>query len=91
MPDIQRGVEFKAIVARTSAVLLTHGVEVEPVAVRDVVALMVRSVAERTGMDREVPTRPWWREISAPLPGAWPVARPAPAAPRDDVDLVGEG
>lgn len=33
--------------------LLTRGVEVEPVAVRDVVALMVRSVAERIGMDQE--------------------------------------
>ena len=47
MPDIQESVGFKAIVAQTSAVLLTRGVEVEPVAVRDVVALMVRSVAER--------------------------------------------
>jgi hypothetical protein len=41
----------KAIVARTSAVLLIRGVEVEPVAVRDVVALMVRSLAERMNMD----------------------------------------
>jgi len=47
VPDIQESVGFKAIVAQTSAVLLTRGVEVEPVAVRDVVALMVRSVAER--------------------------------------------
>ncbi|MFF3750499.1 hypothetical protein ACFYYH_08580 [Streptomyces sp. NPDC002018] len=53
MPDIQESVGFKAIVAQTSAVLLTRGVEVEPVAVRDVVALMVRSVAERIGMDQE--------------------------------------
>ncbi|MER5356888.1 hypothetical protein [Streptomyces sp. NPDC002785] len=45
--------EFKAVVAQTSAVLLTRGLEVEPVAVRDVVALMVRSVAERMGMDQE--------------------------------------
>jgi hypothetical protein len=53
VPDIQESVDFKAIVAQTSAVLLTRGVEVEPVAVRDVVALMVRSVAERIGMDEE--------------------------------------
>ncbi|MFF2410923.1 hypothetical protein [Streptomyces sp. NPDC058092] len=53
MPDIQQSVEFKAIVAQTSAVLLTRGVEVEPGAVRDVVALMVRSVAERMGVDQE--------------------------------------
>ncbi|WNI16218.1 hypothetical protein [Actinacidiphila sp. ITFR-21] len=53
MPDIQQSVDFKAIVAQTSAVLLTRGVEVEPVAVRDVVALMVRSVAERMNMDPE--------------------------------------
>ncbi|NJP43260.1 hypothetical protein [Actinacidiphila epipremni] len=53
MPDIQQSVDFKAIVAQTSAVLLTRGVEVEPVAVRDVVALMVRSVAERMNMDAE--------------------------------------
>jgi hypothetical protein len=53
VPDIQENVEFKAIVAQTSAVLLTRGVEVEPVAVRDVVALMVGSVAEQIGMDQE--------------------------------------
>jgi hypothetical protein len=53
VPDIQLSVDFKAIVAQTSAVLLTRGVEVEPVAVRDVVALMVRSVADRMGMDQE--------------------------------------
>lgn len=53
MSDIQENVDFKAIVAQTSAVLLTRGVEVEPVAVRDVVVLMVRSVAERIGMDHE--------------------------------------
>ncbi|WP_328914260.1 MULTISPECIES: hypothetical protein [unclassified Streptomyces] len=53
MPDIQQSVDFKAIVAQTSAVLLTRGVEVEPVAVRDVVALMVRSVAERMNLDPE--------------------------------------
>jgi hypothetical protein len=51
--DIQQSVDFKAVVAQTSAVLLTRGVEVEPVAVRDVVALMVRSVAERMNLDPE--------------------------------------
>jgi hypothetical protein len=53
VPDIQQSVDFKAVVAQTSAVLLTRGVEVEPVAVRDVVALMVRSVAEPMNMDLE--------------------------------------
>lgn len=53
MSDIQQSVDFKAVVAQTSAVLLTRGVEVEPVAVRDVVALMVRSVAERMNLDPE--------------------------------------
>lgn len=53
MSDIQQSVDFKAIIAQTSAVLLTRGVEVEPVAVRDVVALMVRSFAERMNMDPE--------------------------------------
>ncbi|WP_150130396.1 hypothetical protein [Streptomyces sp. 150FB] len=32
MADVEQSVDFKAIVARTSAVLLTRGVEVEPVA-----------------------------------------------------------
>ncbi len=53
MPDIQQSVGFKGLVAQTSAVLLTRGAEVEPVAVRDVVALLVSSVAERTGMEPE--------------------------------------
>lgn len=51
--DIQQSVDFKAVVAHTSAVLLTRGVEVEPVAVRDVVALMVRSVAEGMKLNPE--------------------------------------
>ncbi|MEE4546507.1 hypothetical protein V2S66_31645 [Streptomyces sp. V4-01] len=53
MPDIQQSGDFKAIVAQTSAVLLTRGVEAEPVAVSDVVALMVRSVCERMTVDPE--------------------------------------
>ncbi|WP_031525925.1 hypothetical protein [Streptomyces sp. NRRL F-5123] len=53
MPDIRQSVDFKAVVAQTSAVLLTRGVEVESVAVRDVVGLMVRSVAERMDMAPE--------------------------------------
>jgi hypothetical protein len=53
VPDIQQSVDFKAVVAQTSAVPLTRGVEVEPVAVRDVVAPMVRSLAERMNMDPE--------------------------------------
>jgi hypothetical protein len=57
VPDIQQSVDFKAIVAQTSAVLLTRGVEVEPVAVRDVVALMVRAVAERMNLDPEEAVR----------------------------------
>lgn len=53
VPDVRQSVDFRAVVAQTSAVLLMRGVEVEPVAVRDVVALMVRSVVERMNMGPE--------------------------------------
>lgn len=46
-------VKFKALVTETTAVLLTRGLEVEPVAVRDVVAHMVEVLARQTGMDAE--------------------------------------
>jgi hypothetical protein len=51
--DVKRTVKFKALVAETTAVLLTRGLEVEPVAVRDVVAYMVDVLAQQTGMDAE--------------------------------------
>jgi hypothetical protein len=50
---IRLKVDFKAVFAETSAVFLTRGGEVGPVAVCDVMALMVRSVAERMNMDLE--------------------------------------
>jgi hypothetical protein len=51
--DVKSTVKFKALVAETTAVLLTRGLEVEPVAVRDVVAYMVDVLAQQTGMDAE--------------------------------------
>ncbi|WP_338894805.1 MBL fold metallo-hydrolase [Streptomyces sp. TG1A-60] len=39
----------------------------------------------------DLPTRPWWRDVSAPLDRKWPVPEITPQAPRDDLDLVGEG
>ncbi|MFF4520430.1 hypothetical protein [Streptomyces bluensis] len=53
MSDVKSTVKFKALVTETTAVLLTHGLEVEPVAVRDVVAHMVEVLAQQTGMDAE--------------------------------------
>jgi hypothetical protein len=51
--DVKSTVKFKALVTETTAVLLTRGLEVEPVAVRDVVAHMVELLAQQTGMDAE--------------------------------------
>ncbi|MFE2426992.1 hypothetical protein ACFXJ5_09595 [Streptomyces sp. NPDC059373] len=53
MSDVKSTVKFKALVTETTAVLLTRGLEVEPVAVRDVVAYMVDVLAQQTGMDAE--------------------------------------
>lgn len=53
MVDIKSGTRFKALVAQTTAVLLTRGLEVEPVAVRDVVAYVVNTAAEKVGLDSE--------------------------------------
>ncbi|UIX32054.1 hypothetical protein [Streptomyces sp. GQFP] len=53
MVDIKSGTRFKALVAQTTAVLLTRGLEVEPVAVRDVVAYVVNTAAEKVGLDPE--------------------------------------
>ncbi|MEU0214673.1 hypothetical protein ABZ281_05905 [Streptomyces sp. NPDC006265] len=53
MADVMGTVKGKTLVAQTSAVLLTRGLEVEPVAVRNVIAHMVDTVAERVGMDAE--------------------------------------
>ena len=53
MSDVKSTVKFKALVTETTAVLLTRGLEVEPVAVRDVVAYMIDTLAQQTGMDAE--------------------------------------
>jgi hypothetical protein len=39
----------------------------------------------------ELPTRPWWRDVSPPLNREWPVPEVAPAASRRDLGLVAEG
>ncbi|MGW1885070.1 MBL fold metallo-hydrolase [Streptomyces sp. NPDC001970] len=39
----------------------------------------------------DLPTRPWWRDVSLPLNRKWPVPEITPEASRDDLDLVGEG
>jgi hypothetical protein len=49
--DIQTTVAFKSLTAQTSAVLLTRGMEVEPIAVQGVLAHVVTVTAERTGLD----------------------------------------
>ncbi|MFJ4686235.1 hypothetical protein [Streptomyces sp. NPDC088789] len=53
MADPQETVPFKALVAQASAVLLTHGVEVETTAVHGVVVHLVGAMAKRIGMDEE--------------------------------------
>lgn len=44
---------FKTLVAQASAVLLTHGVEVEPTAVQGVATHLVETMAKQSGMDYE--------------------------------------
>ena len=39
----------------------------------------------------DLPTRPWWRDVSLPLNREWPVPETSSKASRDDLDLVGEG
>ncbi|MFK4144954.1 MBL fold metallo-hydrolase [Streptomyces sp. NPDC004065] len=39
----------------------------------------------------ELPSRPWWRDVSPALSRKWPVPEIASVAARDDLDLVGEG
>jgi len=39
----------------------------------------------------DLPTRPWWRDVSPLLKRAWPVPELAARASREDLDLVGEG
>ncbi|TJZ99666.1 hypothetical protein [Actinacidiphila oryziradicis] len=53
MAEIQRSTPFKALVAQTTAVLLTRGLEVEPVAVRDVVSYVVNTPAKNVGVDAD--------------------------------------
>ncbi|MFD8386935.1 MBL fold metallo-hydrolase [Streptomyces sp. NPDC059679] len=39
----------------------------------------------------DLPTHPWWRDVSLPLNREWPVPVITPVTSRDDLDLVGEG
>ncbi|MFC9290997.1 MBL fold metallo-hydrolase [Streptomyces sp. NPDC057052] len=39
----------------------------------------------------DLPTRPWWRDVSLPLDREWPAPEITPEVSRDDLDLVGEG
>ncbi|TJZ94744.1 hypothetical protein [Actinacidiphila oryziradicis] len=48
--DIRNTAPFKALAAQTDAELLTRGLEVDPVAVRNVLAHMVGLVADRMGI-----------------------------------------
>ena len=61
MADIKSSTPFKALVAQTTAVLLTRGLEVEPVAVRDV----VNTTAKNVGVDAEEAVHPVSPEIVA--------------------------
>ncbi|MGW3356385.1 MBL fold metallo-hydrolase [Streptomyces bungoensis] len=38
----------------------------------------------------DLPTRPWWRDVSLPLNRTWPVPEMTAEASRGDLDLVGE-
>ena len=38
-----------------------------------------------------IPTRPWWRDVSRPLKREWPVPEITAEVAREDLDLVGEG
>ncbi|NYI07568.1 hypothetical protein [Allostreptomyces psammosilenae] len=53
MADVRESVQFKALVTKANAVLLTRGLEIEPIALVDVVAHMVDAIAEQTGLDPE--------------------------------------
>ncbi|MEU2712082.1 MBL fold metallo-hydrolase [Streptomyces sp. NPDC007205] len=39
----------------------------------------------------DLPSRPWWRDVSLPLNRKWPVPEITPVVSRDALDLVGEG
>ncbi|GAB3113536.1 hypothetical protein GCM10027160_17690 [Streptomyces calidiresistens] len=53
MTDIRATPAFRSLTARTDAVLLTRGLQVEPTAVRGVLAHVVTVTAERIGLDEE--------------------------------------
>ncbi|MEU4200844.1 hypothetical protein AB0F64_12940 [Streptomyces sp. NPDC026294] len=57
MADPTDTLPFKALVAQTSAVLLTRGVEIELAAVRSAATHLVEAMAERSGMDFEEAVR----------------------------------
>ena len=50
MSDIRKAAAFKALAAQTEAEMLTRGLNVEPVAVHNVLAHMVTMVADRMGI-----------------------------------------
>lgn len=58
-------------------------------AVGQAVALPVPGQPFEPGGD--LPTRPWWRDVSPALSRKWPIPEIASVASRDDLDLVGEG
>ncbi|MEU0603021.1 MBL fold metallo-hydrolase [Streptomyces sp. NPDC006393] len=39
----------------------------------------------------DLPTRPWWRDVSSPLNREWPLPQIRPVESREDLGLVGEG
>ncbi|MFI9645430.1 MBL fold metallo-hydrolase [Streptomyces sp. NPDC052040] len=39
----------------------------------------------------DLPTRPWWRDVSAPLHGTWPVPEVPRTTAREDLELLAEG
>ncbi|WP_051846029.1 hypothetical protein [Streptomyces sp. NRRL F-5053] len=53
MAELIDTVPFRSLVAQASAVLLTHGVEVEAAAVQGTAVHLVESVAQQSGMDLE--------------------------------------
>ncbi|MEU9624781.1 hypothetical protein ACIO8F_32975 [Streptomyces sp. NPDC087228] len=53
MADPKDTLAFKTLVTQSSAVLLTHGFEVEAASVRGVAAHLVEVMAQRVGADRE--------------------------------------
>ncbi|MBO1333813.1 hypothetical protein [Streptomyces sp. VRA16 Mangrove soil] len=58
MADPLDTVEFRSLVTQSSAVLLTHGVEVEVTSVHRVASNLVEVIAQQSGMDRAEAVHP---------------------------------